>query len=269
MSGYTVKVWLTESYPLFCQQEDGSYCPEPYVTTDYDVFNYLEVPNGTWVMERPCFGHTELVGTDHDQLWTESLDKRPGRRRSLYLSEQTFGFVQAEKTGYDPVTNRRTPQGSRRLYYARQVHKGELGRGISIPRLQFAREHPDNARKMHDFERNRDQRRNPFRWARLSDLVAAAGISPHTAMADYWPFIGWSYDHVGRRHGELLHVRYGTTPDDIGGQSYGPSHLTFEELGREIMGGRALDEIWIRAGLANTILRLQALNYQPVATSTA
>ncbi len=263
MDGRRYQVPRVEAYPLFAFREDGTPYAQPYGYTHHTVYADLIVPNGMWVMERPSFGHTWLIGAESHEVVPVSIDDRANQRRTLYTANKPFGFVQSEEAVYLPGTQ--VPTGSQRLSYARQVHKGELGKGVSIPRLRFAREHPDNSPKYHNFPRNRDQRRNPFRWARLSNVVAASGASARRLMSSYWPFVGQSYDTAGQRIGEFLHVRFGNTCDDISNQIISHSCFTFEELGNRIMCGQNLDNIWIRAGLANTFLRLIALGYQPIA----
>jgi hypothetical protein len=266
MNGRMYRVPQIESYPLFTHGVDGQITGI-YDYTDYEVFADLVVPNGTWVLERPSFGYTWLVGAAWSELRDVFIDKRPPQERLLWLADKPFGFVQSEEAKYLPGTDTQVPVGPQSLSYARQIHKGELGQGVPIPRLQFAREHPDNARKLRSFPRNRSQRRNPFRWARLSDVAAAAGIPVFQLVTSYWPFTGHSYDSVNQRSDELLHVRLGASTGEIGAQHALPYYLTLEELRIRILGGQMYN-IWIRAGLANTFLRLCALDYQP-ATTTA
>ncbi|MBW4061013.1 hypothetical protein HJC99_00345 [Candidatus Saccharibacteria bacterium] len=274
MDGYTYRVPKYEIYPVYNHREDGSAYPEPSSETDYEVFSDFVVPNGMWVLERPTFGCTWIVGTTYQQVSSEPIDLRSlAYRRTLCISDTPFGFVKSEEATSVWGSSKRVPTGPCLLKYARQIHKGELGQGIQIPKLKFARESAAAARKNTEFERGRDQKRNPFRWARLSDVVEAAGLPANVLLQRYWAFNGssidWSQDYRTHRTGEFLHVRIGETAEEITAQPYRPTYLDKTEAGNQIRMESEVHTTWIRAGFANTLLRLVALNYQPDPLSIA
>jgi hypothetical protein len=260
-----------ESYPLFNQDpEDGTYAERPYGYTDYRVYDKLEVPNGAWVLERTLSsGYMFPAGAKMNEPESHTLFNGGHFVRVLYCSDKPFGFVLSEEAGWqDEHTFIQVPKGPCRLDYARQIHKGELGQGTPIPKIKFAREHKTLARK-YGPPRNLNRRSNPFRWARLDEVVKASGMSFDALLEGYWPFVGNShtYDHANQRGGMLLHARFGDTRMEIESQTHPHSYLTLEEL-RNLVEAGNLDFIWIRAGLANTFLRLRALGYEPTRTAS-
>lgn len=235
-----------------------------YTGADYIIAEtpYV-VPNGKWVLMRPLGSPwCKLVGVDHSEVEDIVLDDLYGIAHVLYVSNKPFGFVTAEDLEYIPGELQPIPIGGKYLHVAQKVHKGELLPGIEIPKIEIVREEP--ALKSGGRERNRDQKRNHIRWARLSDVVAAAGVSAEELLLGYWPFIGWSYDHTSMRHGTLLHIVLHDSPEEFKTRQTTFQYFDQEETRRIVSD--STENMWIRAGLAKTILRLQTLGVQPEVT---
>lgn len=251
MDGRVFKVSELKSFPNYGYIDNDPN--RPYIVDRYDkvVTTDLFVPNGTWVMERPYgMGYSWLIGVDKDDIRFEPINKLPLERMDLRLADRPFGYVSAADAYYLPGTDILVPLGTTFLSCAQQIHKGELIPGVSIPKLQFAR--------------NRIQRTSA-RWARLSDVVTASGMSTTRLMTDYWSFVGLDHDLSRNVRGQLLRVRFGDEAADISCQQSPHQYLMLEELADLIRGGRESSTVWISAGLANTFLRLRALGYQPLA----
>lgn len=233
-------------------------------TTVYEVYTELLVPDGTWVMERPSYGCTWLLGVEWDEIRQAKIDKRWLQERTLLMADRPFAFIESPESYWVPGTDIQAPKSWQKLSYARQIHKGEVSTwGIGIPRIKFAREHADLARKMHDFERNRDRRRNPHRWARLSDVVTATKLRRHEHLFDlYWPFVGDSYYVEPDVTDINIEVCTGANHAEISSQLTKPREMSRDQL-QKLIDEIGIDNVWIRAGLANTFLRLRAFRYDP------
>lgn len=212
------------------------------------------VPNGMWVWEANYSGASiEFIGPGAANVRRVKLDRSPRGYKCIYVSSEPFGLLIGGYEGSD----------DRRFFYARQICKGELGRSPSgDPKLEIAREAPDLSRKMHNFPRGRSQKRNHICWARLTDVVEASSLSAEALLLSYWPFIGKSFDCSTDRYDTLLHVVAAPLKLIKTGR---PRVLFLDQDGvREMLTG-SIDDVWIRAGFAKTILRLQALGYPPAA----
>lgn len=268
MDGRTYRIHSTEEYRIYSKGFFHGTSNSPYYPTEefayYTVWRDFVVPNGTWVAELPLFGRNRLIGVDHSLVRSKSIDERYGVHRWLYMSDRPFGF--ATYIGDDWEEGYSMPlSGPMSLIYARQIHKGELGQGVPIPKLKFAREEAVKPATVGNFTRNRHQRRNHIRWARLSDVVSATGRPVYGLLSYTWAFGDW---HPHYELGQRIDVRYGADHVEVSSATMKRTSLTIDELSRQIMDGR-LDQIWIRSGFANTILRLIALGYQPQAITIA
>lgn len=260
MNGRTYRIPSTENYQIYNRGVIGDKYFSSEYYTDYTVWTEITIPDGTWVAELPHYGGPRLIGIDRDRVRVQCIDERRMMGRWLYLADQPFGFIAYAGSYWNHYGSVVDPLvGPMRLSYAQQIHKGELGQGVPIPKLKFAREHSGIVHKMYEFDRNRDQKRNHLRWARFSDVVEASGLYASELLRQYWPF-------VGREN--QIDVRFGASHDAVSAQLNAPSYLTLEEIIRQIADG-LMEETWIRSGPANTLLRLVALNYQPTAASTA
>lgn len=262
--GYTYRVAAYEEYAVFDWYEEFEmYLRRGDTVAVHQVYTDLFVPNGTWVMERPAFGYSWLIGASWDQLRDESIDRRFNQRRTLYIGDRPFGFIQSAEAEWTPGTDIRAPKGWQRLTYAHQIHKGEIGTwGVPIPQVKLAREHPSLARKYHQFPRGRDQKRSPFRWARLGEVVAACELTKGL-LAAYWPFVGGNYYLEDDPSEFVAQVRYGYKREVISEQIGPPGQLTLAQLQATLDSPGGLNYVWIRAGLAKTFMRLRAFGYDP------
>lgn len=242
----------------------------------YDQDEYViektsfDVSNGKWVMEQPTgWNWCKLVGVDRSEVEQIELHHLHGTYHILYVSDKPFGFVTAEDLEYVPGQLEPLPVGGRYVHVAQKIHKGELLPSITIPSIEIARQAPDPSRKhglyphseKGGLTRNRDQKRNHIRWARLTDMVAATGLSAEEMLIGFWPFIGWSYDHSNDRHGTLLHIVLHDSPEDFRTkETY--VHFFNQDEARRVISGTP-ENVWIRAGLAKAILHLLALGVKP------
>lgn len=225
------------------------------------------VPNGKWAIMRPTgVGWCKLVGVDHTEVEDITLDNLYGVYNVIYTSDKPFGFVTAEQCKYVLQERQAAPVGNRYLHVAQKIHKGELLPGITIPSIEIARQAAE-PRKLLDPTRGRDQKRNHIRWARLTDVITASGLSAEEVLLGYWPFIGRSIDHYTGRHGILLHIIVQGSALSI--SSWTPRILFLDQDEVRQFSSWPLENVWIRAGLAKTILRLQALGVQPEVTQPA
>ena len=220
------------------------------------------VPNGKWVMERPC-RWAQLVGVKSEELELLEYTGKHGERHCLYVSDKPFGFIMAEDGEYVRGQVQARLVGDLRLYSAQQIHKGELTQnGVPFPKLTLVREDPSLARKYGDFPRNRSQKRNHVRWARLADAVAASGLPDMELIHAYWRFVGFSVDHAHDRHGTFLHVVYGSA-EEVASPDRKIEYYSRSEFDQTLWWTERYHEMWIRAGLAKTILQLLSLGVTP------
>lgn len=202
-----------------------------------------------------------------------------GTTDSQLVADQPFGVVHVRKTNGEP---------SSYLSFraARQIHKGELGRGLDFPRPRFAREANPCLVEGHVSYvtekpvHKRDIRRGKMGWARLAEAAALAGYSPEEFVRRFYAFA----DSDGRG----LHAIPDASHEDIHGKvpSHGFTREFFErELFREAPTGclavryqeRDLPElfdrdpsrVWLRRGFVLAALSLHHLGYQPSAAVKA
>lgn len=207
------------------------------------MFDPLE---GMWVMYllRP---RTLGRFVSHEPEMTECADGR-GTVHTLYFDTRPFGIISPNR-------------GGRLLTCARQVRKGELGRAVPIPVVDCIRQ-PFKEGEKPNVTKAYQRRRGQYGWVKLGDLaeVAGAGYDPDKwlqLVLDYWDFsrqreVGYPAESIVLKlaRGSKLDIQAGTADVKL---------ATREELQQE----RDPSELWVPRGFANTVLRLQALGYQP------
>lgn len=238
----------------------------PYETAaDYiEAETPYVVPNGKWVASWPSACWAKLVGADWSEIESVKLDTRYGGTSVysiLYICDKPFGFIAAEEGDYPTTHPKGRLLGDLKFHSAQQVHKSELTQsGVPFPKLTLVREAEGLDRKMWSFQRNRSQRRNHTRWARLTDVMIASDRTVEEIILSYWRFIGRSIDHENDRHGTFLHVTYGS-PEEVASHDRKVLYYSQDELGPVINSGPA--RVWVRAGFAKTILQLLSLGVTP------
>lgn len=230
------------------------------------------VPNDKWVMERP-YGWAWLIGITPNELERFNYTDKRGVRCTLLVSDKPFGYIVADeedvdKSVYPPVIKQ---NGRKTLVYARQIHKGELGRGVRIPTLDYVRQPlaPHRGLGMSARERRRGQ----HGWVKLVDLgEMSVGYNPDAQIElvlGYWPFSGhrnyrgYQNDQEG---GQLVDVAWGSRLDIAAGDA------EFKSLTRKRFLEKCsfdTSDVWIRRGFAYTILRLETLGVQPEVSQLA
>lgn len=242
--------------------------PRTYASQDFIIERTpFVVPSGKWVLEDSLIrGYWSwLVGIEHAELKQVTLHSLYGTHHVLYISDKPFGFVYAEDEDVDRMTSQVKHSGRKTLQYARQIHKGELGRGINIPRLNYVRQPLDPHRGQG--MKARDRRRGQRGWVRLADLgeMSGCGYCPNEVVElvlGYWQFSGhrnyplYENDQDG---GQLVDIAWGYRHDIENGTAEFMS-LTPSQFREECDD---TSDAWIRRGFAFTILRLQALGVQP------
>ncbi len=220
------------------------------------------VPNGKWVIEKSliCGRWSRLVGIYHGELEQVTLHSLYGYPEMLYISDKPFGYVCADDD--DVYRSEVKPDGSKTLVYSRQVHKGELGQGVRIPRLNCVRQPLEPGTKP-NVRKARERRRGQYGWVKLPDLgemtVGYRSDKQVDLVLGYWQFSGHLHWQNGERVGTLVDVAWGADYDIREGTAEFKS-LTREQFRKECSD---TSEVWVRRGLAYTILRLQALGVQP------
>ncbi|PIP60451.1 hypothetical protein COX00_03105 [Candidatus Uhrbacteria bacterium CG22_combo_CG10-13_8_21_14_all_47_17] len=236
----------------------------------------IEVPDGKWVArasvlreiedgEELTRGHYHeedaglyrIIGTKPEEKYTtetseDNASYKGIRNSSLYrvfmlVGSEPFGIVIYETTNSKRVGG---------LYFesARQVHKGELGRGLKVAMPTCAREarEPDPE----DPQPRRDRRRHYACWARLSEVAALMGLSTKEVLERFHLFA--DADARG------VPVLFASKRDEIHGKVISKSAVKrFKEAEFPQLFDRDLSTIWVRQGFAKTVLRLHALNYTP------
>lgn len=226
--------------------------PEDYVQVETPHI----VPNGKWVMEYLLIGSgwRWLVGIPEGELEHFVFTDKNGVQRVLFTHDKPFGYIvvdedeDVDQSVYPPV-----PSGRRRLECARQIHKGELGKSVPIPRLNCARAN--------------DKKRGSG-WIRLTELASAADLSVEDVVFGYWQFSRTFYRHFGNGEvgGPLLDVVVAYSPDDIKSPVvFSYTQADMAEILRmcKRVGGSYIENLWVRRGFAYTILRLRLLGVQP------
>ncbi|MBI3889164.1 hypothetical protein HY312_01115 [Candidatus Saccharibacteria bacterium] len=212
------------------------------------------VPNGKWIMNMSGFYTKWLVGINHSELETVSLDTTRGADNMLFISDKPFGFVTADKAVRPPGCLHVEPVGRRILLHSRQIHKGELGQSIPIPRPEYVRA----------CDKSRGNG-----WVRLESLAEVAGLAKTIdaieLVTDYWNFSGHR-DYLSSRGDNLVtqqrvDVVEATDDDEIKGKN--PEVFATNQGGFKIRTRRNPGAVWIRRGFAFTILRLTALGVRP------
>lgn len=261
LNGYT-KTFHNSPENVRCRY--GYYIGEGEVVTE--VQTPLVVLNGKWVASLR-FERNWPVGVEWDQLEMLEYHDKAGICQRLFVSDKPFGFIAMDSEDVIVYPDTVSATGRKVLVYARQVHRGELGRGVPTPTLDYVRQ-PIKPNTRHNIRKVRERRRGQHGWVQLSDLGRAASM-PFSRLdwidliLGYWQFSGhrnyWFYKNR-QEGGQLVDVAWGSSLDIKNGTA------EFESMTREQFIAAAsenCDELWIRRGFAYTILRLQTLGVQP------
>jgi hypothetical protein len=251
---------VTDPYSAdsFFHQEDMIQTKTPFV-----------VPNGKWVMERPNHGYSWRVGVDLDELEVFWYTDEHCMSRVLYICDKPFGYVVVRYEDMDESVCPPEPIGAKRLFHARQIHKGELGQSVPIPRLNYVRQAFAEGTKPNVINA-RECKRSNLGWVRLTELAEAAELSLGETVYAYWDFSGhrnskrYQNDQDG---GQLLDIVVASAKDEIEEMVPDVKSVTKQEaldLIRE-----SVRVLWVRRGFAATVLRLVALGVEPWATLPA
>lgn len=246
--------------------KDGEYFytpsfPEDYVRTETPHL----VPNGKWVMERPSWGCGYLAGVEFDELEQLLYNDKDDVRRGIFICDRPFGFVMVEPEDVIVYPDVVKPSSRKTLVYARQVHKGELGRGVHTPTLDYVRQPLPSHRGLG--MKARERRRGQHGWVKLADLgeMSGCGYRPDKEVElilGFWQFSGhrnYRFYENDQDGGQLVDVAWGSGLDIESGNAEFKS-LTQEQFRKECFD---TSEVWVRRGFAYTILRLQALGVKP------
>ena len=228
------------------------------------------VPNRMWVVNALYFG--QPVGVEHEELTLLEYTTEDGARRRFYTCDKPFGLVSISVTDAFVSQDTVDHDAQRRLTYARQVHKGELGQGVRIPKLDYVRQPLPSHRGQHMSARER--RRGQRGWIKLWDLGEVfPGVGYSTTkqvelVLDYWQFSGhrnYGWYQNDQNGGQLVDVAWGSSLDIKLGTA------EFKSLTREQFREECSDtsKVWVRRGFAFTLLRLQALGYKLKTTQLA
>lgn len=258
------RTYMKKQWVLDPDIESGTK-PLTYTGADYIIEETpFVVPNGKWVMEKTLLGGrwSWLVGIGHSELEHVRLFPN-GSSEVLYISDKPFGYVCADEENVDqwayPVEVK--PNGRKTLVYARQVHKGELGRGVRTPTLDYVRQPLASHRGSH--MKARERRRGQNGWVKLANLgEMTVGYRPDQQVElilGYWQFSGHEFWQNGEHVDQLVDVAFGADYDIKDGTADFMS-LTREQFRKECSD---TSKVWVRRGFAYTILRLQALGVQP------
>lgn len=250
--------YTSHTSPDEVRRRHGYYIGEGEVVTEIQTSHV--VPNGKWVA-RQQFGCNWPVGVDHDELEMLEYHDKDGIYRRLFIGDKPFGFVNMDSEDVIVYPDMVKPTGRKTLVYARQVWKGEEGRGVHIPRLDYVRQPlaPHRGLGM----KARERRRGQYGWVKLADLgEMTVGYRPDKQVElvlGYWQFSGHESWQNGQKVGTLVDVAWGSSLDIELGEAEFMS-LTQWQFREECDD---TSEVWVRRGFAYTILRLQALGVQP------
>lgn len=244
---------VTDPYSVdsFFRTEDIIQTKTPFV-----------VPNGKWVMERPSHGHSWLVGVEFDELEVFRYTDASCMTRVLYICDKPFGYIVVRDEDMDESVYPAEPIGAKRLLHARQVHKGELGKSVSIPRLNYVRQAFEEGTR-HNVIHSRERRRSNLGWVRLTELAEAADFTPWGAVLGYWDFSGHRNQN-DQDGGQLLDFVVASEASEIECKVPNVKFATIYEARSLIR--ESLPDLWVRRGFAATVLRLVALGVEPWVT---
>lgn len=214
--------------------------------------NKLGVPDGYWVMDAASRGDFDsgasgvIVGPSPEEEIV--VDHWTNGRQLLLIGREPFGRLR-----YEYVYGEILP--GRRLEVARQIHKGELGQLPPVPKLTAVNRQQTRRQSRY---RNKDQ------WVRVGELFILTGLTPRQIMTNYWPVMDYSW---GERHLvpqlEMIRTDGGPPLDEHPILTYEPEDVRqLLDSDRQLVG-RRVDwlQVWIRKGIAQTILRLRQWDY--------
>lgn len=231
----------------------------------HEVETPYVVPNGKWVASWPSASWAKLVGADWSEIESVTLDTRYGGMSdfysTLYICDRPFGFVRKDMPWGNEYVDGSNAYRSN-LTVARQIHKGELGRTVPIPRIDYVRQPFGTHQKLSVTKAH--QRRRGYGWVKLADLgEVTVGYNPDKVVElilGYWKFSGHLCYYNHKPDGTLVDTVWGSSLDIQLGDVEVVS-MTQGRFRRE--AGADTSEMWIRRGFAFTILRLQALGVEP------
>lgn len=209
------------------------------------------VPDGTWIMERPTFGWSWLIGVEFAELTALHVTTEAGVSHIYYRCDRPFGYVVVDEDDIDLSTRMPRSNARKTFFGARQVHKGELSHGVPLLReTGYVRAH--------------DKKRGNG-WVRLDKLSAAAGIVAEDLLFGYWQFsqhVNYAWYYNTQDGGQLVDVVVAWTADDIEHKDPDVQSFTLEQM-RKHLSQSTDQNLWVRHGFAYTILRLLKLGYAP------
>jgi hypothetical protein len=221
------------------------------------------VPNGKWVMKGVSgeLGyHQHFVG-DPTKIDHIELESHGGVRDVIWISDESFGMLSWNKSDDTWL-----PTGGIRFESAKQVHKGQLGQLVPIPKLKYVRE---DKPEVWAYAKGKRKNRSHIGWGQASDLLAESGLTFTEIVQRFWPFVDFR-SQPEDRFPPTLKMLFGVTPEHIKARRRSVLRYSKEQILAILKDNpNALDSAWIPEGLIKTILRLLALGYKPVATTYA
>lgn len=267
MSGreYKIRRWVEaegrswamreEEYPFSVR--DGAWVLE--VSSGYSTQTYYHDEGEDFRSETQSEASKfEVVGqaqqitlSSHYRSQTDSSNSyRLGGRDVLLVSSEPFGVISWHEEDGEL-------DGGKYFRPARQIHKGELGRGPEAPMPLFAREAPSTVT---EWTSPRDRKRGYIGWARLTEVAAVAKLEPHQVILDYWDF-------VDARGSTKLDVVIAFSRDQIHKKAVSPDirvRFTRQQVEELVAAGNTQwHDFWIRRGFARTVLMLRYFGYTP------
>lgn len=216
------------------------------------------VPDGKWIIERPLMWWSWLVGAVFADTTTLDITDSNGVNHRYIICDKPFGYVMVENdddVDLSKAPREPLPNAHRMFICARQVHKGELSRGVPL-------------RKEIGYVRARDKKRGNG-WVCLSDLSRAADLDAEDLIFGYWQFSGhrnYRWYENDQDGGQLVDVVIAWTADDIEHKTPQVQSFTREQMRKHLFWSTD-QNVWVRRGFAFTILRLLALGYMPAMQS--
>lgn len=202
----------------------------PGITTAYNTAD--DYSEGYEVVGGSVTVHVveEVAGHDFSEIDGDYW----GSQELLLVSPEPFGAL----TWYGDVDDK-----GRRLKLARQIHKGELGRFPTIPRLTV----------VFDQERARSNPEHHTNgWVRLTELAGLSELSIRELLTEFWPVMDYDWTPSNEPR---THLMYGQ-PSDIRSGRVRFEERTQAQILQALNDWESWDDIWIRRGTARAILHL-------------
>lgn len=247
MQAYRDKI---DENPSLILKPNGTFRPTPLIKVETPHV----VPNGKWVLES-FHGLGQVLHSGEGDMELESFMPDGPNHVTVHVGDRPFGYVVADGHCDRPRL---------RLVSARQVHKGELGRGVPTLQLTYVRQ-PYRPNERPNLSA-RDQRRGRG-WVMLSELAElTVGYNPNEwtkLVLGYWAYSGHLSYEFGRPNGTLVDTMWGSKLDITFGDQEEVS-MTYDQF-----ASADPSELWIRRGFAYTILRLRSLGVKLEVPQTA